>query len=128
MSIDTLNKTVAELKQERALLDSAIEALESIIKKSGTGNTGQLPMVFKSSHVNGTAKSYVDLAEEIIRDSGRDLKIDVILAYVDSVRGQPTNRNSLEATLSSHISKRKKRGKLGRIIKTGPSTYGLPKQ
>ena len=129
MRLEALKSALAELRQERAEIDSAIDAIERIINH-GSAPTKQfvVPTVTVTmGQRNGQDKSYVDLTEEAILANGHDLKIDAIMSYIEKQRGRPTNRNSLEATLSSHMAKLKKRGELARIIKTAPSTYGLPK-
>lgn len=131
MSILRLTAILGEMKTQRAAMDAAIVHVESAIQelKSAGENSVSVPSQSSAMVVpigvtnqNGS-RSYVDDAVFLIQQAGHPIHARDLALKLSELRGREIKRSAMESTLIRHVIDLKERS---RLIKTAPSTFGLP--
>jgi hypothetical protein len=125
MKTDKIRDAIADLQEQKDLIDNAIESLQEILVRLN-GHATQVAMPFIPESAPKLAKgSYIDLSVQLLRANGRPMHVKKIVEQIRVLRNDPTiKRGSVESTLLRHIEA--KAGE-SRVRKVGPGTYGLPK-
>ena len=110
---------IAEHKEKLAYLDDVINKMEKFI--AGTGGT---PTNGATSHHGksvGQQKTIIQMIEEVLKENGKRVSLDVIVQEVIKARGEPVSRSSIAAGISRHFKKVGK--KESRIKRLGGGLY-----
>jgi hypothetical protein len=113
-----LKEALAELQQQRLILDGAISSIQRIIATmNGGAETASVaePEARKTSYIDDTVK--------LLEIAGQPLHIKEITKQIGEMRGAESARASIESSLGRHIELLKERA---RVVKVRPATYGLP--
>lgn len=99
---------------------STIDVMETLLKAQLKA-LEELRETSSEAHVAKRRKSpsHVDMAENILRSSGRPLHAHDLLDRIEAEYGVAINRESLVSALLKHVAR-------GRFVKTGKNTFGLP--
>ena len=119
MNTDKLNEALVELRHQRALLDTAISNIESVLKTL-QASTGE-PRT--SSNGKKHEGSYIDLAVRILEEAGQPIHIKEIAKKISTLRGKQIPRASVESSVIRHIATY---GKNARIVKVRPAYFTVP--
>jgi len=124
---DKIREAIADLQEQRGLLDNAIQSLQTILVRLNGHSSSQVAMPFgpETPSVLIDQGSYVDMAVQLLQASGHPMHVKQIWEQIKVLRNNPNiKRGSVESTLLRHIEA--KRGET-RLRKVRPATYGLPK-
>lgn len=119
MNTVKLKEALAELQQQRTILNGAITNIQNVLA------------MLEAPATNGQAEapppggsSYIDQSVQALGQVGRPLHISDICNMIAQVRGvSGVARASVESSLVRHINSL---GDRARVVRTGRSTYGLP--
>ena len=118
MNTAKLREALVELKRQRALLDSAISNLGSVVQ-----TLDDAPVEVAKSGKRREKESYLDLAVRILEEAGKPMHIVQITQKVSEMRGKNVPRPSVESSLLRNI---KVGGSKARVVRTRPAHFGLP--
>ena len=129
MILDKLLEALASVQAERQALDETEAQLRAMIARHGSHafsdgidapidpTTNRFRSLGKEASRNG-----LDDIVDVLRESGHPLHITAICERLSAKSGGKIVRTDIEPGLNRHVSKTKK----AKIVKTAPSTYGLP--
>jgi hypothetical protein len=118
MNTNKLKEALAELHHQRAVINTAISNLQSII----TLMSGE-PQELAEPDAKVKRTSYVDDVIEILEASGKPLHIKDIAKSISERRGKEVARASVEASVIRYIASS---GSSTKIVKISPGYFGLP--
>lgn len=126
MKTDKIREAIADLQEQRDLLDEAINSLQAVLVRLNGHANAQVSMPFAPEELPHTVRgSYVDMTVQLLQASGRPMHIKQILEQIRILRNDSTiKRASVESTLLRHIGA--KHGE-ARLRKVRTATFGLPK-
>ena len=136
MNVSKLLEVIAELEQQKRVINDAISRLKQVVATLN-GQTGAVPSA--SPAVAATEEhtlraspprptrghrrgSHFSNAIEVLKSAGGPLHIDAICGNISRLTGNDATRGSVDGAISRHI---RGRGDESTIVRTGPGTYAL---
>lgn len=135
MNNPKLLEAIKELEMQKAAIEAALPQLRMTFGALNPGlnpdeifivpDIGEPETLPKARRKAGG--SYVDESVDAIMKAGKALHINLILDYIQSHRGTRPSRASVESSLIGEMKASGKQNRQSRIIKTAPSTFGVPR-
>lgn len=120
MNTAKLREALADLEQQRNVIDDGIKVLRKVI--AAMESPEKAPEIQRFPRLG--RMSYIDDAVYVLEGTSRPMHINELTEAIRSLReGKRVSRASVESSLVRHISTF---GDKSKIIKMGPSKYGLP--
>jgi hypothetical protein len=137
MNSPKLLEAIAELETRRKAINDTIDDAIVHMRKAHDALSGSEKVTeprqsfsraessFSPRRRKSGRPSYVEDAVSAIRDAGHPLHISDILAHIKSTRGE-AERSSVESSLLREPVNAKKLNRPSRVVRTAPSTFGIP--
>jgi len=120
MDTSKLKEALAELQNQRNLLDAAITNIQNVLAMLSQASNPQ--RAESGRNVSDATPSYIELAVDALEHSGKPMHIKELVGIISELRGDQVKRASLESSIVRHIAGMKERS---RLAKFAPSTFGL---
>lgn len=128
MNSPKLLEAIAELEAQRSVIDDAITHLKRAhATLAGSNlNVSEESTTTTRRRRTPSGSSYVDMAVDAIKAADKALHISDILSVIKH-SGKDAGRASVESSLLREMQFAKKAGRQPRIVRTGPSTFDIPR-
>jgi hypothetical protein len=120
MDTTNLKQTIAEMQDQKAVLDRAIDQLQEVLNDLN-GRTEQAIITMP----RGKKLSIADLGIKVLQEQGERMHIKEIARKVGEKRGRGVTRASMEVSFMQTIKRANKAGVAPLVSKYGRGIFGL---